>query len=54
VHAEVLKARDHMASELGPHVAATEAAPRRPELDGNRPAHGTVPHPAAFVVAEAE
>lgn len=54
VHAEVLKARDHMASELGPHVAATEAAPRRPEPDGSRPAHGTVPHPAAFVAAEAE
>jgi hypothetical protein len=51
VHAEVLKARRYMAAELS---AASKPPFPMPEAVPDPRAPRTVPHPAAFVVAEAE
>lgn len=50
VHAEVLKARDHMATLATP-VPATFDTSSMPELDA---VHATVPHPASAIFAEVE
>jgi uncharacterized protein (UPF0276 family) len=53
VHAEVLKAREHIGAGLAaPQTAASSADPAHADAVESR--HATVPHPATFVTAEVE